>query len=108
MTDIVRIVNDADGCPAILINGTKVAELTHDQEVSITCPNTTSSAPVAGPVIASATPGDGDTAAAKPPGAWNVAEIKQGVTETWVRLAETQYVADEPWPKVGQVLVERR
>jgi hypothetical protein len=44
----------------------------------------------------------------KPPGRWNVAEVKLGVEETWVRLTETQYVADEPWPKVGQILEEER
>lgn len=44
----------------------------------------------------------------KPATVWNVAEVKRGPEETWVRLTETQYVADEPWPKVGQELEEVR
>lgn len=31
----IQIINDADGCPAVLIDGSKVAELAHDQQVSI-------------------------------------------------------------------------
>lgn len=44
----------------------------------------------------------------KPAGRWKIEKVKQTDEATWVCLSETQYVADEPWPKVGQTLEEVR
>jgi hypothetical protein len=41
----------------------------------------------------------------KPPAKWIVEEVKETDNATWVKLAETLYVATRS-PKVGQILVK--